>query len=191
MEDSHQLAGSEIQQKWQTGIWGWVQGWARESRKAAEGAHSQAWSYHWENIPQCLTQIRHSIIIAECVLCARACTRGEQSQLNMVSVCLQRTHEEYVELLCAKNIIDIIHSHYHLRGAMFWSFSLFRQKSWDSTDLIISSRCHIKLVTDLGPKFTRWVCESFKALCSFFPYHTGLPDQVESANDPEKGILAG
>ena len=50
---------------------------------------------------------------------------------------------------------------------------------------------YIKLVTDLGPKFTRWVCESFKALCSFFPYHTGLPDQVESANDPEKGILAG
>ena len=85
----------------------------------------------------------------------------------MVSVCLQRTHEEYVELLCAKNIIDIIHPHYHLRGAVFWSFSLFRQRSWDSTGLIISSRCHIELVTDLGPKFTRWVCESSKALCSF------------------------
>lgn len=124
MEDSHQLAGSEIQQKWQrqeseAGVRVGL-GKAEKLQKElwAEGAHSQAWSYHWENIPQCLTQIRHSILTAKCALCARACTRGEQSQLNVVSVCLQRTHKEYVELLCVKNIIDI-HSHYHLRGAMF------------------------------------------------------------------------
>ena len=101
-------------------------------------------------------------MFTNCLLCARACIRGGQSRLNMVWVCLQGTHEKYVEhLLCAKNMTYIIHPHGHPWDAVFWLFSLFRQRSlgskvkWLHKDLI---------VTELVPNPGR---SGSEALCSF------------------------